>query len=99
MSFNALATILNQIATSNIPTIVLGYFNEDLVQNPDSRMLSLMSNNGYKQLVQSPTTDRGTLIDHVYYNRPPGSTVLQVHDTYYSDHDTVCLSVPINHIL
>ena len=57
-----------------------------------------MSSNGYEQLVHSPTTDRGTMIDHVYYNRPPADTVVQVRDTYYSDHDTVCLSVLINHI-
>ena len=50
---SALATMLNQIATSNIPTIILGDFNEDLLQNPDSSILSLMSSNGYTQLVHS----------------------------------------------
>ena len=39
-------------------------FNEDLLQKQDSIVLSLMSTNGYEQLVQSPTTDRGTM------NRP-----------------------------
>ena len=43
-------------------------------------------------LVQSSTTDRGTLIDHVYYNRPSDDAVVQVHDTYYSDHDTLLCS-------
>ncbi len=83
---------------SDVPTVVLGDFNEDLLQKPDSRVLSLMSSNGYAQLVQSPTTDRGTLIDHVYYNRPSGNTVVQVHDTYYSDHDFVYCSISSNHI-
>lgn len=89
----ALATVLNHVAMSDIPTVVLGDFNEDLLQKPDSRVLRLMSSNGYEQLVQSPTTDRGTMIDHVYYNRPSANTVVQVRDTYYSDHDTVCMSV------
>jgi len=64
---SALAAILNLIAISNIPSVVLADFNEDLLQKPDSRILSLMSSNGYQQLAQSPTTDRGTLIDHVYF--------------------------------
>lgn len=95
---NALTAILNHIAMPDIPAIVLGDFNEDLLQKPDSRTLSLMSSRGYEQLVQSPTTDRGTMIDHVYYNRPSGRAIVQVHDTYYSDHDTVYCSIPINHI-
>ena len=94
---SALVAILNHITMSNIPTVVLGDFNEDLLQKPDSRVLSLMSSNRYKQLIETPTTDRGTLIDHVYYNRPSDNTVVQVHDTYYSDHDTVYWSVLINH--
>ena len=57
---SALTTIVNLIAISDIPTVVLGDFNEDLLQKPDSRILTLMASNGYQQLVQSPTTDRGT---------------------------------------
>lgn len=94
----ALVAILNPIALTDISTVVLGDFNEDLLQKPDSRVLSLMSSNGFIQLVQSATTDRGTLLDHVYYNRPSDNAIVQVRDTYYSDHDFVFCSIPINHI-
>ena len=83
------------MSLSTLPTIILGDFNEDLCDNTHSHILDIMSNNGYTQLVQSPTTDRGTLIDHVYYNRPSDDAVVQVHDTYYSDHDTVYCSVVV----
>ena len=43
-----------------------------------------MSTNGYTQLVNNPTTAKGTLIDHVYYNKRNDSVILEVHDTYYS---------------
>ena len=43
----------------------------------------------------NPTTSKGTLIDHVYDNRPTNDIVVQVHDTCYSDHDTVYCSIPI----
>ena len=47
------------------------------------------------QLVTSPTTAKGTLIDHVYYNRPTRDNIVEVRETYYSDHDTVYCSIPI----
>ena len=81
------------MSLSNLPTIILGDFNEDLSDNTNSRVLHVMSNHGYTQLVQSPTTDRGTLIDNVYYNRQADDTVVEVQDTYYSDHDTIYCSI------
>ena len=36
---------------SNLPTIMLGDFNEDLYDNTHCRILDIMSNNGYTQLV------------------------------------------------
>ena len=90
--------ILSQITVRDIPSIVLGDFNEDLLTIPDSRLLHLMSHYGFSQLVRTPTTDRGTLIDHVYYNRPSNHIRVQVQDTYYSDHDTVYCSLPLTHL-
>ena len=92
---SVLTTIVAHMPLSTLPTIILGDFNEDLYDSTHSRILDIMSNNGYTQLVQSPTTDRGTLIDHVYYNRPSDDAVVQVHDTYYSDHDTVYCSIVV----
>ena len=91
---NVLNTIVaNLSCNNNLLTIVLGDFNEDLLShNRQSHILDAMTSSGYIQLVQSPTTDRGTLIDHVYYNRPVNDVVVQLLDTYYSDHDTVYCS-------
>ena len=71
-----LSCILNQ-SSANMPTIVLGDF------------ASLMSHHGFSQLVHSPSTDNGTLLDHVYFNRPSDHCKVQVIDAYYSDHDIV----------
>ena len=78
-----------------MPTLVLGDFNEDILGHCNLSIVSLMSNHGYTQLVTSPTTERGTLIDHVYYNRPICNVIVEIHDTYYSDHDTIYCSVQI----
>ena len=62
----------------------------------ESRIVSFMSSYGYTQIVNSPTTARATLIDHVYCNSSlPGTTIVQVQDTYYSDHETVYCSIPL----
>ena len=86
-------TLLPYVSTANVPTIILGDFNEDILSQPNSNIVSLMSNHGYTQLVTSPTTSKATLIDHIYYNGPASSTVVEVHDTYYSDHDAVYCSI------
>ena len=88
-----LSTLLAYVSTANLPTVILGDFNEDILSRPNSSIVSLMSNHGYTQLVSTPTTSKATLIDHVYYNRPSDNTIVQVHDTYYSDHDAVYCSI------
>ena len=83
-----LSNILSQLTTLCVPSIILGDFNEDLLAKSDLRLPNLMSSHGYSQLVQSSTTDNGTLIDHVYYNKPSECCTVQVMDAYYSDHDS-----------
>ena len=73
----------------------MGDFNDDVFNRSDSTILNLMSTNGFKQLVSTPMTDRGTLIDHIYYNRSSDDIIIEVCDTYYSDHDTVYCSIPL----
>ena len=76
--------------------MILGDFNEDILSQPNSRVVSLMSNHGYSQLVTSPTTDQGTLIDHVYYYNGPSSDItVETYNTYYSDHGTIFCSLPL----
>ena len=92
-----LSRVLNRISTSSLPTIILGDFNEDVLHHTesDSRIMNFMSRHGYTQIVNLPTTNKGTLIDHVYCNASlNNNTIVQVHDTYYSDHDTVYCSIP-----
>ena len=93
----ALMTILTRMlmyaSATNECTMILGDFNEDILRQPNSSIVSLMSNHGYSQLVTSPTTDQGTLIDHVYYNGLTSDIIVDMCDTYYSDHDTIYCSL------
>ena len=62
---NTLIDLFNQIDPV-VPTILMGDFNVDLNENP-THLIRFMSNNGYDQLMDSPTTDRGTIIFTVIY--------------------------------
>ena len=85
--------LLNELAQTNIDTIVLGDFNEDLLKEKTSKVYQFMTNHCYAQLVHTPTTDRATLIDHIYYSGDSENTVVEVRDAYYSDHDIVYCSI------
>ena len=77
-----------------IPTIILGDFKEDLLSRSTSSVLvQLMSDREFHQLVHLPTTDSGSLLDHIYYNGNIEDTFVDVIDTYYSDHDATHLSL------
>ena len=94
-----LTRLLRHVTLCSIPCVILGDFNEDIVHHQNSTILPLMSSFSFQQLVQYPTTAQGTLIDHVYYRNTSGSTVfaiVQVQDTYYSDHDTVYCSITLS---
>ena len=78
----------------------MGDFNEDLCEYviPSAetlRLLNFMSANGYSQIVNTPTTDRDTLIDHVYCSHELDNTVIEVSDCYYSDHDIMLCSISL----
>lgn len=88
--------LLDRFTHTNINTIILGDFNEDIYNISNSTIVNTMSNHGFAQYVNTPTTDNGTLIDHVYCNKAYKNLVIQVNDTYYSDHDTIYLSIPLD---
>ena len=82
----------NIIQHHTLPTVILGDFNENLLPyTSSSRLLQFMSSKGFSQLVKVATTDSGSMLDHIYYNQPCAG-VVEVIDTYYSDHDACFLS-------
>ena len=80
---------------TNTPTVITGDFNDDLRVNPSSSLTRLMERYGFQQQIKQPTTDSGTLIDHIYFNKHDTDINTSVVDNYYSDHDLVCLSMTV----
>ena len=83
--------LLSSTALSHAELLVVSDFNDDLMGNT-TKISSWFEMNGFNQLIDQPTTDQGSLLDHVYFN---GVSLIQteVCDTYYSDHDYTIIAI------
>ena len=77
-----------------IPICIVGDFNEDISVTCKRHYCSMLTLNGFKQIVKKPTTDSGTLIDHVYVSQKI-TVRTDVTDCYYTDHDYVLCAIAI----
>ena len=69
--------------------LIVGDFNENLLsENDNFYFRNVLVGTGFLQHVKVPTTDYGSLLDHVYTKNICDVTV-DVQDAYYSDHDKV----------
>ena len=81
--------VIEQISDTSGKIVVTGDFNEDLSDGKDNKVVSkCLTEMGFTQEVKTATTDYGTLLDHIYC-RNMSNVLVDVQDTYYSDHDRV----------
>ena len=69
VSFSNKLTSMVQALPKDLLTIILGDFNFDLAESTSYNIVQLMKQLGFHQHVKTPTTDYGSLLDHVYINR------------------------------
>ena len=70
--------------------VVIGDFNDDVLTS--SSICGFMQHEGFVQHVTQPTTERGTLIDHVYVKTSVYDVESIVWPVYFSDHEAVVCS-------
>ena len=87
-----MTTLIHHVTIENKATVVMGDFNDDVLSTSSSRVEQFMLSQGYTQLVRQSTTDRATLIDHMYFSED--DVAVQVRDVYYSE--AVYCSVPLS---
>jgi hypothetical protein len=86
--------------TASARTLILGDFNLPFNSSQyKCNMGVLCQQLGLKQYVQEPTHDAGHILDLVLSNFDIPGEYLFHHHPYYSDHDAVCLIVPIDSLL
>ena len=66
----------------------------EFYQNSQHTIINLMEDLGFRQHVTEPTTDSGSLLDHVYTNKM-SAVCVKVTDIYFSDHDLISVSLSL----
>ena len=62
----ALFQLLDKWIEEDVPTAVMGDINESLGKGKKSPFFRKMSSMGFQQLINEPTCETGSIIDHVY---------------------------------
>ncbi|XP_029923306.1 uncharacterized protein LOC115370422 isoform X2 [Myripristis murdjan] len=70
--------------------VIMGDFNENILKT--SSISKFMGEKGFSQHVTQETTEKGTLIDHVYVKTTRYNVECAVMPTYFSDHEGVLCS-------
>ncbi|KAG7455742.1 hypothetical protein JOB18_037404 [Solea senegalensis] len=71
------------------PVIVCGDFNEDLLSGGKKSIREVFQSRGFTQLITTATTEKQTLLDHIYISQPQTCLQAGVLQTYYSYHQPV----------
>ncbi|VDH93801.1 Hypothetical predicted protein [Mytilus galloprovincialis] len=92
--FENLEILICKLVDLSEKIVVIGDFNQDILKG-GCTVFNFMSSKGFRQLVDSPTTEGGTLIDHVYvYVKGCLDTQIAIIPTYYSYHDALKIVIP-----
>lgn len=71
------------------PIVVCGDFNEDLLSKGKKSIRDALLSRGFTQLISDSTTEKNTLLDHIYISQPCKCVQSGVLQTYYSYHSPV----------
>ena len=81
------------------PILLTGDFNICFNQNRNNILTKNIEKLGFQQLVKKATHVMGGLIDHAYW-KDPGDVwempVIETYSPYYSDHDTILVTLKKN---
>ena len=88
---NVLNDLCTQIETLSVEyVVILGDFNHDLLKKPPISALRR-----YKQLIASPTTAKGTMVDHIYIKPLPAEYNASVLASHFSYHEPISVSIKL----
>ena len=93
MFMNLMLEIIEQF--QHVPTCIVGGFNEGVSITSYMCCCTMFRSQSFKQMVNKPTHDSGTIIDHLYISQTLNTMQTDVTDCYYSDHDCILCLITI----
>ncbi|XP_043953976.1 uncharacterized protein LOC122820538 [Gambusia affinis] len=88
---NNLGKLLDWLEKQSDTIALIGDFNDDIFKS--STIKKFVCDKGYIQIVKEATTEKDTLIDHVYVKSKTYKVEAVVVPTYFSDHEGVMCGV------
>ena len=79
----------------HVPTCIVGDFNEDASITSNTGCCAMFRSQAFKQMVNKPIHNSGTIIDHVYVSQTVNTIQTDVTDCYYSDHDFILCTITV----
>ena len=79
----------------NVPTFIVGDFNEDVSITSNTNCCTMLRLQGFKQMVNKPTHDSGTIIDHTYVSQTVNTIQTDATDCYYNGHDCILYVITV----
>ena len=79
----------------DVPTSVIGDVNQNMLNFKKGSFNRKMMSIGFTQLINEPTCDTGSIIDHVYVNEAmqAQSIFTEIDPVHFSDHDIISLYI------
>ena len=71
----------------HVHTCIVGDFIEDVSVTSNMHCCTILQLQGFKQMINKPPCDSGTIIDHVYVSHTLNTMQTDVTGCYYNDHD------------
>ncbi|XP_050957725.1 LOW QUALITY PROTEIN: uncharacterized protein LOC127158760, partial [Labeo rohita] len=85
-----LGKLLDFVESVSTTTVVMGDFNDNILKS--LTICKFITDRGFIQHVTQATTEKGTLIDHVYVKTTHYDVETMVLPTYFSDHEGILCS-------
>ena len=79
----------------HVPTCIVGDFNENISITSNTCCCAMFRLQGFKQMVNKPAHNSGTIIDHVYLSQTVNTMQIDVKGCYYSDHDCILCVITV----
>ena len=90
---NHMLEIITQF--QHVPACIVGDFNEDVSITSNTHCCAMFRLQAFKQIVNKPTHDSGTIMDHVYVSQTVNIMQTDVTNCYDSDHDFILCAITV----